>query len=342
MNKAHLQQILYGAAYGDSLGALTEFCTVEEIKKSFPNGLNEYCNSISLLTEGIVPGQVTDDFGSSCYIMQEILNNNGDFNKEIATEAILKWSADEVYFNNFAGENTRRQVEKLKKGVFIDPSDQAFHFMGKNSNGGAMKAVPLGLLANGDFDLAVKYAIDLCWPTHFNSAAVSATAAITCAISEATKENTSIKLVIEKAIQGSKIAREEVEEMGYISFGPYVENKIIQAINLASECKNVQDIIKLLSEELGTGIQVQETIPAVFAILSATNANFDQAIYCAVNAGGDTDTIALMVGAISAALSTHEILDHKIIEQIQESNRSLHLKETINDFTKLILERKTK
>ena len=45
-------------------------------------------------------------------------------------------------------------------------------------------------------------------------------------------------------------------------------------------------------------MQVNQSIPTVFAIIYATNGNLNDALYCAIHAGGDTDTIASMVGAI--------------------------------------------
>ena len=64
----------------------------------------------------------------------------------------------------------------------------------------------------------------------------------------------------------------------------------------------------ILYEEIGTGMQVNQSIPTVFAIIYATNGNLNDALYCAIHAGGDTDTIASMVGAILGGLGIYKFV----------------------------------
>lgn len=328
---------LYGAAYGDSLGAVTEFCHREEIVKAFPEGCTDYQESISLITKGITPGCVTDDFGSSCYFMKAILNNDGMMNRLIATDAVLEWAKDEIVFGKYAGQNTKSAMERLQMGIVIDENAKARHFGRANTNGGAMKAAPMGLLAKGCFDKAVEYTKDLCWPTHYNSAAVSGACAIACAVAEAQREEATLESIFDKAIEGARISRRQLEKEGFSSFGPYVDVKIKEAIELAKTSTNVDQTIELLNASIGTGIWVQESIPAVFAILAACRGDFKESLHCSINAGGDTDTISSMVGAILGSYHGVEVIDQNAIERINTVNDFLDLKETIERFTCLVL-----
>lgn len=328
---------LYGAAYGDSLGAVTEFCTYEEIKKKFPEGVHEYTDSISVITNQIDPGSVTDDFGSSCYVMQEIIKNKGGFNRDIAIKAILNWSKDEEVFAKYAGSNTKAAIERLRQGRIVEERDKLFHFQGKNTNGGAMKISPIALLGGNDNAKVIRYTKDLCWPTHYNASAVSAASAIACAISEAQRESATIESIIERAETGARITWEEVSKEGYATFGPRIENRIQYAVRLGSKCTNQEELFAVLNNDIGTGIQVAQSIPAVFAILAYTKGKLKESIYCAVNVGGDTDTIASMLGAIVGGYQGVDAIPIDIRNRIEEKNENIRLKETIEEFTQIVL-----
>lgn len=339
MKREKIRGTLYGAAYGDSLGAMTEFCSREKIQKAFPKGCRDYADSISMITAGITPGNVTDDFGSSCYFMKAILQHGGEMDRDISIEAVLEWSKDDIVFGKYAGQNTKSAMERLKQGVVIDEMSQKRHFARANTNGGAMKASPMGLLAVGNFEKAIAYTEALCWPTHYNSAAVSAACAISCAVMETQKEDVTFDSIFENAVRGARISRLQLEEEGFGSFGPYVDVKIEEAIEKARSVSGPEELIELLNSSIGTGIWVQESIPAVFAIIAGCKGSFEDSIYCAVNAGGDTDTISSMTGAILGGLHGVDCIPKKAVTRIQEVNQFLDLKETVEAFTELIMKK---
>ena len=55
-----------------------------------------------------------------------------------------------------------------------------------------------------------------------------------------------------------------------------------------------------------------------------------------MNAGGDTDTVASMTGAILGGLHGVEVLRKEDVKRIQEVNSFLRLEETIEEYTNLI------
>lgn len=338
MERHKVSGALYGAAYGDSLGAVTEFCSRGDILKAFPDGCCDYAESISQITRGIVPGTVTDDFGSSCYFMKTILKHNGAFDREIAVEAVLDWSQDEIVFGKYAGQNTKSAMERLKQGIVIDEGSRIRHFGRQNTNGGAMKAAPMGLLACGSQEKAIQYTKALCWPTHYNSAAVSGACSIACAVCEAQKEDATLDSIFEKAIEGARISRIQLEEEGMEAFGPYVDQKIEIAVQWGRKAREQdEDIYEILNGVLGTGITVQESIPAVFAIIAAHDGDFKKSVLCAVNAGGDTDTIASMTGAILGSMHGRQAVPDEAVKRIQTANEFLQLKQVVENFTDFIL-----
>ena len=169
MTKAsRIKGTLYGCALGDSLGAITEFSTFQQIGEIFHNELEDYVGCDSFFAKGGVLGTVTDDFGSSYYVIKKMLETDGRLDASIATEIILEWSRDAYYFK-FTGPTTKRTVEFIGSGR---PKDEEpgvkGNFVGQTTNGGAMKAVPLGILACGNLNEAVRLAVDMCYPTHSN------------------------------------------------------------------------------------------------------------------------------------------------------------------------------
>lgn len=328
---------LYGAAYGDSFGAITEFRSREDILHAFPEGCQGYEESISLITRGIIPGTVTDDFGSSCYFMKTILKHGGAFDRETAIEAVLDWSKDEIVFAKYAGMNTKSAMERLKQGIVVDEEARIRHFGRQNTNGGAMKAAPMGLLSRGSQELAIQHTKDLCWPTHYNSAAVSGACAIACAVCEAQQEDSTLESICEKAVEGARTSRIQLEEEGFGAFGPYVDKKIENALELGKAVQNDHEVFEILNGDIGTGIAVQESVAAVFFILAAYKGDFKKSILCSVNAGGDTDTISSMLGAILGGYHGLEVVDQEAICRIQTVNRFLDLENIIEEFTNLIL-----
>lgn len=338
MNRDKMLGALYGAAYGDSFGAIVEYCHHDDIKKHFPNGVKDYTESISFITKGIKLGHITDDFGSSCYIMQTILKHNGHFNRNIAIEAILEWSKDKEVFEKYAGRTTREAIKNLRKGIVINEIEREKHFIGKDTNGGAMKVSPIALLAKDDEKKAIQYTLDLCYPTHYNSSAVSGAAAITVAICVALKENATIESIISSAIKGAHIARLQLDKEGFSSFGPYIEYSIRQAVDLVKKATSLDDVIRILYEEIGTGMQVNQSIPTVFAIIYATNGNLNDALYCAIHAGGDTDTIASMVGAILGGFHGVNVIEKRHIERIIGVNKEYNIDKLIEEYIDMILE----
>jgi len=326
---------LYGAAYGDSMGAATEFCTASQISKAFPNGLVSYAPSISRITSGIEPGAVTDDFGSSCFIMKNILENEGVFDRELAVKIILEWAEDDFYFGRFAGQNSKLAVERLRN---LQKPEHNREFRKQNTNGGAMKMSPLAVLALGDMGKALAYAIDMCYPTHYNAAAVSGAAAICCAATKALCETATMNDIIVAGIWGAKEGRLMLEDSGFGCFGPNVDWRIEMAVSLGGGCSSRQERIEMLSEKVGTGIFVHESIPAVFGIIASTP-DITEAILTAVNAGGDTDTVASMCGTVLGAYNGYSVIPEAVIAQLEKANPSLNLTAVITRYCDMVISR---
>lgn len=330
---------IYGSAVGDALGAATELRSVKQIKEKFGGYVYDYkeCPQ-DTFGRNYPVGTITDDFSMSYYVMKEIIDSNGYFSEESGKKSIINWGDDEVFFENFAGPTTRAAILNLKKGLptDIDPFGLVNYNM-KATNGGAMKSFSLGLLAKGDYDKAIEYTVNLCKPTHYNSTAIAGACAISVAVTEAIKEDTNLEKIYEAAIYGATKGRLIGEKENHISVAPDLAYKIGEAIKVGESAKDFDDLLIKISDRVGTNIQVTESVPAVFGIIAGVKGNLMEGIYAAVNAGGDTDTIATMVGAVLGAYKGVEDIPENLIDQLLKVNNSLPLEEVINKFEELVI-----
>jgi poly(ADP-ribose) glycohydrolase ARH3 len=72
---------------------------------------------------------------------------------------------------------------------------------------------------------------------------------------------------------------------------------------------------------LGNGIEAHRSVPSASYVAFTYSPNFREAIQAAISLGGDTDTIAGMVGAIVGAHVGERGLPKEWIEQLEEGPR---------------------
>ncbi|KAF5415059.1 MAG: hypothetical protein C5S48_06805 [Candidatus Methanogaster sp.] len=150
------------------------------------------------------------------------------------------------------------------------------------TDGAAMRAPAIAWLFPAD--LVIPRTIESSLATHGSSVAIAGACAIACAVSGAIA-GSDIGMVIRAGVHG---AREVSDNLA---------SRILEAVSLAS-VGSLKDAIDIT----GCGIETEEAVPTVFAIISK-HYDFRSAVLAAVNLGGDADTIAGMVGAIIGAMS---------------------------------------
>ncbi|MBO0451592.1 ADP-ribosylglycohydrolase family protein [Candidatus Enterococcus murrayae] len=337
MTKEKMLGALYGAAVGDALGAPTELRTTNQILETFGGYVKEYTLAPKdTFARDYPAGTITDDFSMSYYLMQAIIEHEGNFTEEIAQQAIINWGADDYYFDKFAGPTTRAAIENMKQGLptDVDPFG-LINYSGLATNGGAMKTIPLALLANGDLEKALEYTIWMCKPTHFNSNAISAAAAICCAATHALTESATLESIVAAAVWGAEKGREYGEQQQHISVGVDIAYKIQEAVKIGGQAASFEHLLSETADKVGTNFLVQESIPAVFSLLAGTEGNTMLGIYAAVNVGGDTDTIASMLGGILGGFNGSQSIPQKYIHDMEKVNTTLPLQSTIETFVAL-------
>lgn len=315
---------IYGAMIGDALGAPTEMRTRDQILDYFGGYVLGFVDPPDdVFAKGRKPGQVTDDFSIAYYLIKNILKNKLLITEEMGKKAIIEWANDEEFYPRFAGPTTMMAIEKIRNNEEFDPAKE-FSLVNYNNlltNGAAMKIFPIGLINIGNLDKVIEDVITVAKHTHFTNLALSGACAIACAVSEACKEDATIESVIDAGIYGAvKGEKRATEVTGKISAGPSIEKRILLAINVSKKASSFDELLQDLSDYVGTGVWVTESVPCVFGIISAYSEDTMKSIISGVNIGSDTDTIATMTGAILGALNGVSSLNADLVKHALNVN----------------------
>lgn len=309
---------LLGAAVGDAMGSATETRSTSQIIEKFGGLVTEFITPPDdVFARGFKKGSVSDDFSLAYCTAEAIINNNGVVDDSVAKDALITWSKTPYYV--LAGPTTVSAVNKMLGIEDNNPKSFITYDSAKGSDGGAMKISPVGLLSNGDVDKAIRDAITICKPTHFNSTALAGACAVSAAVAEALRENASVDSVIEAglkgALEGDTYARQNGKELA----NPSVYKRIVLAVEIAKKCDgDMSKAMQELADVIGSGLSASETVPCAFGLLKASDGDTKKAIIGGVNIGNDTDTVATIVGAMAGTLE--EYYDEEYINTIDEVN----------------------
>ena len=295
---------LLGAAVGDSMGAVTEFMSLDMIKGWFGGNVTSFVDlPPHLASKGVVKGMVTDDFSVGYYSAIPLLKKKQKINHDLAIEGLLLWNSIPAYAQ-CAGPTTRVAIAKLK-GEDTQDVQTRLCVNSRVTNGGGMKAGMMGLFNPGDVDGAIDDALTMCMLTHDNTIALSAACAIAAATAKAFDDNVSYLELIQAGMEGAQKGFDRAKERGA---KPVAGCSIVKRIALAAEIGierqgDFEGAMRRIADIIGCGLYAYESIPAVFGIVAACKGHALESIHMAVNAGDDTDTVACMVGYIVGALA---------------------------------------
>jgi poly(ADP-ribose) glycohydrolase ARH3 len=187
---------------------------------------------------------------------------------------------------------------------------------GSLGNGGAMRVSPVALLAHDDPALLVALAKASAEVTHTHpvgwGAAVLQAGAIAAALGsagDALDPRTVVELA--RGVASDRHLRKGVERMGRI-----VEQG------------------GSIPEDLGTGVEADQAVPAAIAAFLRCPDSFPDAIAQAVCLGGDTDTIASMVGALAGARLGVHAIPESWVDRLEGAGRIGLTAERLHDLWK--------
>jgi ADP-ribosyl-[dinitrogen reductase] hydrolase len=298
MYKKKYTGCLLGSAVGDALGMQTEGMSPGEIKQKF-NIVFDYGPGMpGTPHKKLRPGQYTDDTEQTLILARSIAES-GKFDPELFSKKLVehyKMIVSRPGSNRGWGRTSLDSCKRLQSGTPWKES-------GGDSPtcGSSMRISPIGLIYPDNLEHTEKTAVDSSLPTHRHPESIAGAVAVASAVSLAIT-NTSPDIILTTA---GSLAKKYDSLLG---------NKInsIEKMRYMPEL-NAFSII-------GTSLMTRDVVPSAFYCFSKNPLDFSRALITAVNAGGDTDSIAAITGAISGAYLGIDVIPKKWLDKLENRN----------------------
>jgi poly(ADP-ribose) glycohydrolase ARH3 len=274
---------LLGTFVGDALGMPYEGRPAEEIP-----------DRVEMIDARLGRGTYTDDTQMMIALAESLIACGRVDQQHLARAFRDAYDPDRGY-----GGGTRRVLELWAAGTSIaEAAGQVFDGQGSRGNGAAMRIAPVAVRFAHDRDRLRLEAAASAELTHTHAVGVDAAVVQATAIAAALRD--------EDIVHAARAAA--------------------RTAVLTSSLRGVEELLAAPREphemraRLGSSSDACESVCA--AIYSATaHTGFEQAVTFAVHLGGDTDTIAAMTGAISAARSGVTTIPSRWLDALENGDR---------------------
>jgi ADP-ribosylglycohydrolase len=282
---------LQGLAIGDALGMPTQLMSRAAVASRWGriSGF-EAAGAEHPLAAGMAAGSITDDTEQALLVARLIVEGRGHVDPASFARELVAWEDGMLARGSLdlLGPSTKRAVDAVLAG---EPLDQAGRF--GTTNGAAMRVTPAGIArSTRDLPALVDLVVEASFVSHNTGIALAGAAAVAAAVSAGLDGIDPV----EAALKAAALA----EPRGHWVAGADVGRRIAWAIELVDPTR-VEQGLDDVSRLVGTSLATQESVPAAFALLALFPDDPWAAVTAAASLGGDSDTVAAMVGAIAGA-----------------------------------------
>ena len=248
----------------------------------------------------------TDDTDMTLALVESIIQCSGIDPEDIAKQFSLHCDLTRGY-----AIGTIKAVEALRVGLKWYEVARIVFENGSFGNGAAMRVAPIGLCYHHDLDALRKAAIEQASVTHVHPLGQWGTVMQACSVGLAVIQNPREPFKKEQMVVNLREA---------LWGGPieYVKalNKIEEMLSRGKRLQ-AQEVV----QSLGNGVEANFSVPTACYTAITYSPDFGDAVRAAISLGGDTDTIAGMVGAIVGAHVGESGLPVEWIEQLEDGPR---------------------
>ncbi|XBH20987.1 ADP-ribosylglycohydrolase family protein [Jonesiaceae bacterium BS-20] len=283
----------YGLALGDALGMPTQSMSRSEIVQDYgaitrlvPAGPRQR------IAAGMPAGAITDDTEQAVLLAELLVAGDGQIDPMVFATRLLEWERAMAAKGSLdlLGPSTKAAVQMLADGGSVAESGRF-----GSTNGAAMRITPVGIAHDSsDMSRFVDAVVEASAVTHNTTLGIGSAAAVGAAISAGVR-GASQPETIEVAIA----AATEGEKRGYWIAGGSIAQRTNWAVNYLKPLSRAEQI-NAVENVIGTSVASQESVVATLALAAVTTDPW-QSLCQAAEVGGDTDTIAAMLGAILGA-----------------------------------------
>ncbi|MGI8576863.1 MAG: ADP-ribosylglycohydrolase family protein [Nocardioidaceae bacterium] len=317
---------LVGLAIGDALGMPTQMMSRERIRARFGelSGFEPAPveNEISSRSPA---GQVTDDTDQAMIVGRLLVEGQGSVDPAAFVARLMEWQQTMVQIGStdLLGPSTRRALESFRRGV---PAEDTGRW--GDTNGAAMRVAPIGIAVPPQpLVKLVEVVADTNRTTHdttvANAGAAAVAAAISAGVAGADPETA--------ALVGIRAAQLGAQHGHYVA-GADVAARLTWARDLVLTSEDPLGVVYTL---VGTGVSTQEAVSAAFAIVRLYPSDPWQACLAAAGLGGDSDTVAAMVGAMLGACHGMSAFPAEAVATVMAANPQLSVIELADQLLQL-------
>jgi len=286
---------LYGLAIGDALGMPTQLLSPEDVDRRFGTiTWFQPAPDDHPIAAGLPAGHITDDTEQALLIARLLIDGHGRIDPHTLANALAHWEREMVRRGSLdlLGPSTQRAISAVAAGTSVE---EAGRF--GDTNGAAMRVTPVGIARPiEDFDGLLEAVVDASGVTHNTTLALSGASAVAAAVS-AGVGGAGLDGAIQVGLSAARAGRNHGAWVAGADVAARIEAALDGVRGLARD-----ELVRFIRNVVGTSVATQESVPAAFAILQATQeAGAWEACLVAASLGGDSDTIAAMAGAIAGA-----------------------------------------
>ena len=286
---------LYGLAIGDALGMPTQLLSPEDVDRRFGTiTWFQPAPDDHPIAAGLPAGHITDDTEQALLIARLLIDGHGRIDPHTLANALAHWEREMVRRGSLdlLGPSTQRAISAVAAGTSVE---EAGRF--GDTNGAAMRVTPVGIARPvEDFDGLLEAVVDASGVTHNTTLALSGASAVAAAVS-AGVGGAGLDGAIHVGLSAARAGRNHGAWVAGADVAARIEAALDGVRGLARD-----ELVRFIRNVVGTSVATQESVPAAFAVLQATQeAGAWEACLVAASLGGDSDTIAAMAGAIAGA-----------------------------------------
>jgi ADP-ribosylglycohydrolase len=231
------------------------------------------------------PWYYTDDTEMSLSIVSNLMRFGRIEQHALAMSFAERYSYDRAY-----GPSMHRALARIRDGEdWRAVAADGFGGQGSFGNGAAMRAAPSGAFFMDDLADVVEQAALSAEPTHMHPEGIAGAVAVALAAALAVRYRHSSRRPTHKEFINSIIDLLPASE---------VRSKLERAASISSASSR-GFAVSILGN--GVGMSAQDTVPYAIWCSSMCLDDFVEALWLAVDAGGDRDTLCAIVGSIVAS-----------------------------------------
>lgn len=332
MTRSHVRGMILGGAIGDALGAPVETWDLKRITEVHGGPITKYVSPIGhkwFKPEEFLPGMTTDDTQLTVATMEGLLHGHGKATAENNFDRYMDAIAEaHVRAMKHAiggwGKSTTEAVERIANGVHWSQSGKTEEANRGTGNGVPMKNAPLALWAvspqggmkwlDDDTFQFNQRLVDFSAMTHWSSLSAEASVVHANVMYYLLLDNFVPKHFVDLIFEVVWEWRDKADSNGWHTAGlNQTEHTLKDRLHRVGELWWTGKLKSMSTDDLraefGNGsCYVYDSLPFSYALFLRNWESFGS-VMAAVNAGGDNDTNAKMVGEMLGAVHGIEFFE---------------------------------